>query len=162
MTTEITVTPLDIQQKQFPLGFRGYDRGAVDAFLNAVREELEALLHEVTDLRDFQQTHDQRVRDLQDKEETVKNTMLMTQKLVEELKESARKEAALIVREGEVRCGELIAKAQQEKVRLEADVQELKRRKHHFLQDVKKVIQMHLEMVQFEEGGNAAKKPGAG
>ncbi len=43
------------------------------------------------------------------------------------------------------------------------DIQELKRRKHHFLQDIKKVIEMHLEMVTFEEaGGDAKEKPARG
>ena len=48
--------------------------------------------------------------------------------------------------------------AQDEKAKLDVDIQELKRRKHHFLQDVKKVIEMHREMVTFEEAGGVAKE----
>ncbi len=32
---------------------------------------------------------------------------------------------------------------------LETEIEELKRRKHHFLQDMKKVIEMHLEMINY-------------
>ncbi len=150
----MNISPLDVQQKQFHVAFRGYEQSEVDGFLDQVREEMESLLREVTELREFRQTYDTRVRELNEKEETVKNTMLMTQKLAEDMKENARKEAALIVKDAEVRSQEIVANAQQERAKIEADLVELRRRRHHFLQDVKKVIQMHLEMVTFEEGGS--------
>jgi len=153
----MNITPLDIQQKRFHTGFRGYDRSEVEAFLDLVREEMETLLREVTELREFHQTHEDRLRELHEKEETVKNTMIMTQKMAEDLKENARKEAALLLKDAELRGQQTTAKAQQEKARIEAELQELRRRKYHFLQDIKKVIQMHMEMVNFEEGGNEIK-----
>jgi cell division initiation protein len=151
----MNITPLDIQQKRFHAGFRGYESREVDAFLELVREEMEALMREVAEQREFRQVYDQRMAELQEREETVKNTMIMTQKLADDTRENARKEAELIIKDAEFRSREIINKAQQEKVKLEAEIQELKRRKHHFLEDVKKVIQMHLEMVNFEGGHDA-------
>jgi cell division initiation protein len=150
----MNITPLDIQQKRFHMSFRGYERSEVDPFLDLVREEMETLLREVTELREFRQIYDQRASELNEREETIKNTMIMTQKLADEMRENARKEAALIIKDTELRSQQIIGKAQQEKVKLEAEIQELKRRKHHFIQDIKKVVQMHLEMVHFEEGGS--------
>jgi cell division initiation protein len=147
----MNITPLDIQQKRFHTGFRGYERGEVETFLDLVREDMELLLREVTELREFRQTYEDRMRELHEKEETVKNTMIMTQKMAEDLKENARKEAALLMKDAELRGQQTTVKAQQEKARLEAELLELRRRKHHFLQDIKKVIQMHLEMVNFED-----------
>jgi cell division initiation protein len=158
MSNGIKITPLDIQQKRFHIGFRGYDRTEVEMFLDLVRDEMESLVREVADLREFRQSYEQRLHELTGKEETVKNTLLMTQKLIEELKDGAKKEAALIVKDAEIRSHQIINVTQQEKFRLEAENQELKRRKHHFLQDMKKVIQMHLEMVNFEEGVDEAKE----
>jgi cell division initiation protein len=158
MSDGIKVTPLDIQQKRFHIGFRGYDRTEVEMFLDLVRDEMESLVREVADLREFRQGYDQRLRELVEKEENVKNTMLMTQKLIEELKDGARKEADLIVKDAGIRSEQTVGNAQQEKFKLESDIQELRRRKHQFLQDMKKVIQMHLEMVNFEEGGSGAKE----
>ena len=153
----MNITPLDIQQKRFHTGFRGYDRGEVETFLDLVREDMELLLREVTELREFRQSYEERLRELHDKEETVKNTMIMTQKIAEDLKENARKEATLILQDAELSRQQIVGNAQQEKARIEAELHELRRRKHHFLQDVKKVIQMHLEMVSFEEGGDEIK-----
>lgn len=155
----MNITPLDIQQKRFHLGFRGYVRAEVDTFLDLVREEMEALLREVTELREFRQIYDQRTSELNEREETIKNTMIMTQKLADEMRENARKEATLIIKDTEIRSQQIIGNAQQEKVKLEADIQELRRRKHHFMQDIKKVVQMHLEMVNFEGGNESTDEP---
>jgi cell division initiation protein len=154
MSNGIRVTPIDIQQKRFHVVFRGYERTEVEMFLDLVRDEMETLLREVTEHRDFRQSYDQRLRELNEREETVKNTLLMTQKLMEDQKDSARVTAEAIVKEAEVRGLQILSNAQDEKAKLEVDIQELKRRKHHFLQDVRKVVQMHQEMVNFEAAGD--------
>jgi cell division initiation protein len=161
MDNDIRVTPIDIQQKRFHVVFRGYERGEVEMFLDLVRDEVETLLREITEQRDFRQSYDERVRELNEREETVKNTLLMTQKLMEDQKDNARKAAEVIIREAEA-LRQLLNKAQDEKAKLDVDIQELKRRKHHFLQDIKKVVEMHREMVTFEEEGGVAEEKPAG
>jgi cell division initiation protein len=162
MTNGIRVTPIDIQQKRFHVVFRGYERTEVELFLDLVRDEMETLLQEVTDLREFRQSYDERLRELNEREENVKNTLLMTQKLMEDQKDSARREAEVIIKEAELRRLQLLNNAQDEKAKLDVDIQELKRRKHHFLQDVKKVVQLHQEMVNFEEADSVPEKKPAG
>ena len=158
MTNGIRVTPIDIQQKRFHVVFRGYERTEVETFLDLVRDEMEMLVREVADLREFRQSYDQRLRELNEREETVKSTLLMTQKLMEDQKDNARREAALLIKDAEIRSQQIIASVHEQKLKLEAEIQNLKRMRHHFLEDVKKVVQMHLEMVNFEEGSDAAKE----
>jgi cell division initiation protein len=162
MSNGIKVTPIDIQQKRFHVAFRGYDRTEVEMFLDLVRDEMEVLVREITELREFRQSYDQRLRELNEKEDTIKNTMLMTQKLMEDQKDNARREAALIIKDAEIRSHQIVGNSQQEKVRLESEIQDLRRRKHHFMEDLKRVIQMHQEMVNFEEaGGDVKEQPAA-
>jgi cell division initiation protein len=156
MANEIRVTPIDIQQKRFHVAFRGYDRTEVEMFLDLVREEVEALLREVTDLREFRQAYDQRLKELNEKEDMVKNTMLMTQRLMEDQKDNARREAAVVIQDAKMQSQQMINSARQETLQLEAAIQELKRRKHHFLLDIKKAAEKHLEMADFEGTGEEA------
>lgn len=158
MSDGLKVTPIDIQQKRFHVGFRGYDKTEVEMFLDLVRDEMESLVREITELREFRLSYEQRLHELNEKEEIIKNTLLMTQKLMEDQKDNARKEAALIIKDADIRSQQIIGNAQQEKARLNAEIQDIKRRKHHFLQDLKKVIQMHQEMISFEEAGGDAKE----
>ncbi|HUI44831.1 MAG TPA: DivIVA domain-containing protein [Nitrospirota bacterium] len=158
MAEGIKVTPIDIQQKRFHIGFRGYERTEVEMFLDLIRDEMESLIRELTDLREFKQSYDQRLHELNEKEEVVKKTMFMTQKLMEDQKDNARREAALIIKDAEIRTHQIVGSAHEEKARLDAEIQELIRRKHHFFEDLKKVIQMHQEMINFEESGADAKE----
>lgn len=151
------VTPLDIQQKRFHVAFRGYERSEVEAFLDVVREEMEGLVREVTELREFHLTYNDRMRDYRDREDTLKSTMITTHKLVEDLKENARKESSLMVKDAEIKYQQTLERAREERLRLESEIIELRRRKHHFLEDMKKTINMHLEMVHFEEGSGEGK-----
>lgn len=151
----MNITPIDIQQKRFHVTFRGFEQKEVETFLDQVREEMEALMRELTELREFRQVYEDRMAEVRQKEETVKNTMVMTQKLMEDQKDNARREAALVIKDAEMRSQQIIASAHEQKVKLDAEIQNLKRMRHHFLEDLKKVIQMHLEMVNYEEGGNA-------
>jgi len=163
MGNGIKVTPLDIQQKKFHIKFRGYDKTEVEMFLDLVRDEMEGLVREIDGHREFRQSYDERLREVGVKEEMVKNTMLMTQKLMEDQKDNARREAAVIIQDAKVQSQQMIGSSQQEKLKLEADIQELKRKKHHFMLDLKKVIQMHQDMVAFEEKGSEAESgPAAG
>jgi cell division initiation protein len=152
------VTPLDIQQKRFHVAFRGYERSEVEAFLDTVREEMEALVREVTDLREFHETYGDRMKEFREREETLKNTMLTTHKLAEDIKDSSRKEAQLIVKDAELKYQQTLERAREEKLRLEAEIHELKRKKHHFVTDMKKVLQLHMEMLKFD-GAEAEAKP---
>jgi cell division initiation protein len=158
MTDSIKVTPIDIQQKRFHVGFRGYDKTEVEMFLDLVRDEMEALMREVTEHREFRQSYEQRLSELNEKEEMIKNTLIMTQKLMEDQKDNARREAALIIKDADIRSSQIVGNAQQEKMRLESEIQDLRRRKHVFLQDLKKVIQIHEEMIGFEESGGESKE----
>jgi cell division initiation protein len=154
----MNITPIDIQQKRFHVIFRGFEQREVETFLDQVREEMEALMREAAELREFRQVYDDRMSEVRQKEETVKNTMVMTQRLMEDQKDNARREAALVIKDAEIRSQQIIASVHEQKLKLEADIQNLKRMRHHFLEDVKKVVQMHLEMVNFEEGSDAAKE----
>jgi len=148
------VTPLDIQQKRFHIAFRGFERTEVEAFLDVVREEMEGLVREVTELREFRDTYDERMRDYRDREDTLKSTMITTHKLAEDIRENARKEAQLMVKDAEIKYQQTLERAREERLQLESEILELRRQKHHFLQDMRKMMQMHLEMVSFEEAGS--------
>jgi len=151
------VTPLDIQQKKFRVTFRGYERTEVEAFLDVVREEMETLVREVTELREFHENYGERMKEHREREETLKSTLITTHKLAEDIRENARKEAQLMVKDAEIKYQQTLERAREEKLRLESEIIELRRQKHHFLQDMRKMIQMHLEMAHFEEAGGEGK-----
>ena len=97
------ITPMDIRQQQFTVKmFRGFDVQEVDMFLEDLAEDYEALLKENQLLKEQLQAMEERARSLEDRERVLQETLVTTQRVTEEMKESARREAALLVREAEL------------------------------------------------------------
>jgi len=76
------ITPLDIQQKQFPMKFRGFDIEEVYTFLEIIREEMEDLLRENASVKENVQRLENQIKEYRDMETTLRETLLTAQQLV--------------------------------------------------------------------------------
>src|SRR4030065_84436 len=72
----IEITPLDIQQKQFPMKFRGFDVEEVYAFLEVIRKEMEDLLRENASLKESAQRAENQIKEYKDMETTLRETLM--------------------------------------------------------------------------------------
>lgn len=120
------LTPLEIQKQSFARKLKGFDPNEVRAYLQMVAEEIETLLRDVdrlsrenTMLREDLDDHNQRERILKD-------TLLSAQKVSEEVKSNARKEAELIVKDAELLSERLVSQAMNRVADLERTIQDLK------------------------------------
>jgi cell division initiation protein len=145
------ITPLDIQQKQFPMKLRGFDVEEVYAFLEIIREEMEDLLRENANLRENIQRLDNQMKEYRDMETTLRETLLTAQQLVEDYKMNARKEAELVVREAELRSDSLLKEAQEKVIKIHEDIVDLKGIRRHFKEEVKRLVESHLRMLEFDK-----------
>ncbi|MBI4844768.1 MAG: DivIVA domain-containing protein [Nitrospirae bacterium] len=145
------ITPLDIQQKQFATKFRGFDVEEVDAFLEHVREEMEELLRENANLREEVKRYEKQLKDYKSIDSTLKDTLIATQKMVEEYQSNAQKEAELIKREAELKAEEMISKAQERVVKIHEDITDLKGVRSHFKEELRRLIESHLTMLNFDK-----------
>ncbi len=144
------ITPLDIQQKQFPMKFRGFDVEEVFAFLEVIREEMEDLLRENASLKENAQRTENQINEYRDMETTLKETLLTAQQMVDDYKTNARKEAELIVKEAELRADTLIREAQEKVIKIHEDIVDLKGIRTHFKEELKRMIESHLKMIEFD------------
>ncbi|HIE24140.1 MAG TPA: DivIVA domain-containing protein [Candidatus Korarchaeota archaeon] len=145
------ITPLDIQQKQFPMRFRGFDVEEVFAFLEIVREEMEDLLRENASLKETVQRLENQSKEHKDMETTLRETLLTAQQMVEDYKTNARKEAELIIKEAEIRSESIIKQAQEKVIKIHEDIVDLKGIRRHFKEELKRMIENHLKMLEFDK-----------
>lgn len=124
------VTPLDLRQQQFKTVMRGYDRGEVQAFLLEAADDYETALRECDTLRQDVTRLEGVIEQHQGQERNLRNTLMTAQKLADDIKEQARQEAALIVREAEGRADLLLQRTQArlEDVQREIEGLRMKRR----------------------------------
>ena len=105
------ITPMDIHNKEFEKGFRGYSSEEVDAFLAQVVQDYEVLYRENREMTDKIEQMQQRLDQYEQMEATMKNTLVLAQETGENVKNAARKEADLIVQEAEHKRREILADA---------------------------------------------------
>ena len=124
------VTPLDLRQQRFATVMRGYDRGEVNAFLAEAAEDYENALRDNDRLRQELAKAEAVLSEHRGQEKNLRNTLLTAQKLADEIKEGAEREAARIVREAEGHADLLVQKRQVrvEELQREIDSLRLKRR----------------------------------
>lgn len=145
------ITPQDIQQKQFPVKFRGFDIDEVYTFLELVREEMEELFRENASLKEQLRRADEQLQEYRSMDSTLRETLLTAQQLVEEYKANARKEAELMLKEAELKAESLLKEAQEKVVKIHEDIVDLKGIRRHFKEEIKRLIDSHLRMLDFDK-----------
>lgn len=147
------LTPLDIQKQTFSRGFKGYNSDEVRAYLHLVAEEIEHLLHEVDRVTRENNTLREDLDEHTARERILKETLLSAQRVSEELKANARKEAELIVKDAELLSERVVAQAMQRVHDLEKAILDLKierRAARNKLQGTLDTVQ-HLIVLDAEE-----------
>lgn len=145
------ITPLDIQQKQFSTKFRGFDMGEVDSFLELVREEMEELLRDNAKLREEVKLLERQLKEYKNIESTLRDTLMATQQMVEEYKTNAKKDADLIRKEAELSAEEILKVAQEKVIKIHEDITDLKGVRRHFKEELGRLIENHLRMLDFDK-----------
>lgn len=144
------ITPLDIQQKQFPIRFRGFDVEEVYAFLEIIREEMENLLRENASLKEQIQRLESQLKEYRDMETTLRETLMTAQQMVEEYRNNARKQAELMIKEAELKAEQMIRDAQDKVIKIHEDIMDLKGIRQHIKEELRRLLESHMRMLEFD------------
>lgn len=145
------ITPLDIQQKKFRTKLRGYDTEEVNAFLDIIREEMEDIIRENSSIKEELRRMELKLKEYRDMEETMKTVLISAQKMMDEHKGSAQREAEIILKEARLEAQDIVKDAEKRVIKLHEDIAELKRIKMHFKEEVIRVIEGHKKMLPIDD-----------
>ena len=126
----MNVSPLDLRQQRFHSRLRGFDKIEVTSFLAAVADDYEQALRETDKLRQDLARMEAVLAEHRQQEQGLRATLMTAQRVSEDLKGTAEKEAERIIREAEARAQLVLDKTQArlEDVQREIDGMKLKRR----------------------------------
>jgi cell division initiation protein len=144
----MNLTPLDVQQQKFRIRFRGFDIHEVDGFLDQVAEVLTTLKNEAKDLREEIRSLKLETQGYKEREETFKRAMLNSQKVLEQMKDNARKSAEVIVADAEVKAEKVLNRAHNRLSQLHEDIAELKRQRMQIEVQIRAVIESHSKLLE--------------
>ena len=145
------ITPHDIRQQQFTVRmFRGFDPSEVDAFLEDVADDYEGLLKENALLKEQIAAQEERSRGVLEREKNLHDVMVTTQRLVDEMKTTAKREAELIVREAELRGEKAVEAARGEEAKIRVEIQTLKRMRRQLVEELGSTRERYRRMLTAE------------
>jgi len=144
----MNLTPLDIQQQQFRVRFRGFDIREVDRFLEKMAEGFSTLQADNKNLREEIRRLKLETQGYKEREETFKRAMLNSQKVLEQMKENARKSAEVIIADAEVKAEKILNRAHNRLSQLHEDIAELKRQRMQIEVQIRSVIEAHTKLLE--------------
>jgi cell division initiation protein len=135
------LSAMDIRQQQFAQRFfRGLDPQEVDAFLEEIADDFDELTRENALLKEQLVALEERIKGVEGRERTLQETLVTTQKIAEEFKENARREAELVLREAHLRAEKLMQDTREEHAKLTAEIHALKRLRRHLADEILRTV----------------------
>jgi cell division initiation protein len=144
----MNLTALDIQRQSFETRFRGYDPDEVRTFLNVVAEEMVALSSENERLDEEVRRQSSLLAEHHEREQILKNTLVAAQRTSEEMKENAKKQSQLLLKEAELVSDRLVETAQTKAHDVERDILELKQQKRQMFNSILSAISNLRNLIQ--------------
>ncbi len=146
------LSPLEVQQKQFRIRFfRGLDAKEVESFLQKISEQMSALLKNIDELKRELEDKERELSDHQEREQTLRNTLVSAQKTVEQMKLNAEKESKILVSEAEVKAERILNNAHNRLAQIHEDIAELKRQRTQFELKVRATVETYQKMLDMQK-----------
>ena len=145
------ITPHDVQQQEFKSRLRGYDCEEVEAFLRTVSDAMEDLVKENAALKEDLEATRGQVEILRLKESALNDLLVSTQRMTENLKQAAQREADLILKEAELKAEDVMKKTQEEYGILQREILMVQRQRVMALEKFRAMLQSFQKMIELEE-----------
>ena len=145
------LSPLDIHNKEFTRGFRGYAEDEVNEFLEQIIKDYEIILREKKELEDRIKTMTEQVNHYNNLEETLQKSIVIAQEAAEEVRRNSQKEAKLIVKEAEKNADRIINEALAKARKVTIEIDELKKQSKVFRNRFKMLVEAQLDLLNTDD-----------
>lgn len=144
------LTPLDIHNKEFARRLRGYDEDEVNEFLDQVIKDYEALIRENKELQNQIFNLQEKLDHFANIEETLSKTIIVAQEAADEVRNNAKKEAQLILKESEKNADRIINESLAKSRKVAMEVEELKKQASIYRARFRTLVEAQLELLNMD------------
>ena len=148
------LSPLDIHNKEFTRGFRGYAEDEVNEFLDQIIKDYEIVLREKKELEDRIKTMTEQMKHYNNLEETLQKSIVIAQEAAEEVRRNSQKESKLIVKEAEKNADRIINEALAKARKVTIEIDELKKQSKVFRNRFKMLVEAQLDLLNTDDWEN--------
>lgn len=121
------ITPLDIETKEFRKNMRGYNEQEVDKFLEELRFDYEKLYKENSEIKTKLEYLNQQLDSYKNLENSIKDTLIVSQKTAEDIQKSTEKERNLILEDAKINAKNIINLANNEVIKMQNQYEEIRK-----------------------------------
>lgn len=146
----MAINRIDLLNHTFSRTLRGYDPDEVDGFLQDVADSLASLGDERLRLTNLVDKLERRIAEQAKREKILRETLIASQKMVEDMKAAAQKEAQLIIEAAQVRAENLTNQANQRLARILDQTVDARRLKTQFEYRLRSLIESHLRLLDMD------------
>lgn len=142
------ITPVDITHTQFRTSFRGYDKEEVDAFVRSVKESLEQVLTEKSELQRKLETLQEELERIKKIEATMSSALTLAQRTADDIRANARRQAEMILQEAEQARVRMTIEAQKEVERLRIEIGRLEGVRDRLAAELSSTLEAFRELLE--------------
>lgn len=142
------ITSMDIGSKEFKRVMRGYNPNEVDEFLDKIADDYEVLYKENSTLKEKATSANEKLEQYARIEATIQNTLILAQNAAEQAKQSAQKEAELIIKNANESAQKILDKAHHDVMIINDDYEKLKQEFNLFRLKFKNFMQTQVDMFE--------------
>lgn len=139
------LTPMDINNKEFKRGLRGYNPDEVDEFLDEVVDNYEELYKENGKLKEKLEVLEEQVGHYAKIEGTIQNTLVLAQNAADQAKEASQKEAEVIIKNANETAQRIVDKAHNDVIQINSEFDRVKQEFIKFRAKFRNFINAQLE-----------------
>jgi len=144
------ITPMDIQNHEFQLKWRGYEKDAVKHFLYAVAEDFENLIEQNHKMAQELAVLRERVKDIENRDKVLKDTLVTAQQVKTEIHENAEKEAELLLKEAQLKADKVYEDAKGQVDRVNKQLVDTRRVRDDLLAEAEMMVSRFSHFVDAE------------
>ncbi|OGP09533.1 MAG: hypothetical protein A2056_03450 [Deltaproteobacteria bacterium GWA2_42_85] len=141
------ITPIEIKEHRFKKGLIGYDKNEVNALMGIIAETIEELAKQNNKLEEKIKDMATKLFEHEEREKILRETITTAQKMVEDLKNNAKKEAELIISEARIQADELVKKAHERVIKIQDEIYQLKKQRLDIQSSLKAMLEHHANLL---------------
>ena len=137
---------MEITNKEFKKGMRGYNQDEVDEFLDKIAEEYENLYKDYSILKEKFSATDDRLEHYLKMENTIQSTLVMAQEASENSRTNSKTEAELIIRTANETAKQILGKANSDVISINAEFEKTRNEFNKFRAKYRNFMKSQLEV----------------
>lgn len=148
------ISKADILNKRFSSSLIGYKKQDVEYFLQELADHMGGLAEQKCELKRNNRTLEEKLLEYKTREDLLKNTLVTTQKMTDDIKANAQKQAELIIKESQAKSEDILRHAHRRLAQIHEDISELKKQRAHFEIKLRSMIESHLKLLDSQDEDN--------